>query len=46
MKTEGKKLVLTVLGKMAKAEAGLEGKQKSSVCPGLFYQPKRPVGRK
>ena len=30
MKMEGKKLVLTVVGKLVKAEAGLEGKQKQT----------------
>lgn len=46
MKMEGKKLVLTVVGKLVKAEAGLEGKQKQSACPGFFYQPKRPNTKK
>lgn len=42
MKHEGKTQMLTVLGKMAKAEAGMEGKMKASVCGGIIYQPKRP----
>lgn len=42
MKQEGKALMLTALGKMAKAEAGMEGKMKAAVCGGIIYQPKRP----
>lgn len=41
MKCEGKKLVLTVLGKAAKAEASIE-KKKTAECCGFLYQPKRP----
>lgn len=42
MKHEGKTAMLTMLGKMAKAEAGMEEKLKGSVCGGIIYQPKRP----
>ena len=42
MKHEGKKMVLTVLSKMAEKEAGMEEMKKSKACWGIFYQPKRP----
>lgn len=41
MKDEGKKVVLTVLGKLAAAEADAEEK-KPPFCIGFLYQPKRP----
>lgn len=41
VKDEGKKVVLTVLGKLAAAEADAEEK-KPPFCIGFLYQPKRP----
>lgn len=46
MKTEGKKLVLTVLGKLANMENEMEKSKKGPFCVGFFYQPKRPNKRK
>ncbi|WP_143524582.1 cyclic lactone autoinducer peptide [Roseburia sp. 499] len=46
MKMEGKKRVLTVLGKVVGEEVKRREEEKGPFCTGWFYQPKRPNTKK